>query len=45
MIEHDDNEEHVRQTEFVRAMLESWDTVIDIYGFIYNEIHDMMDHQ
>ncbi len=41
---HDDNEEQVRQTEFLREMLEIRDTVIGINGLNYNEIQDMIDH-
>ncbi len=32
LIEHDDNEEKVRQTEFLREMQEMRDKVIDING-------------
>ncbi len=41
LIEHNDNEEQVRQTECLREMM---DKVIDINGFSYNEIQDMIDH-
>ncbi len=41
LIERNDNEEQVRQTECLREMM---DKVIDINGFSYNEIQDMMDH-
>ncbi len=43
LIEHDDNEEQVRQTEFVREMLEMRNKVHDINGVNYNEIPDMID--
>ncbi len=45
LIEHDYNEEQqVRQTECLREMLEMRDEVINIDGFNYNEIQDMIDH-
>ncbi len=43
-IEHDDNEEQVRQTEFLREMFEMRDKVIDVNGFNYNEKQDMIGH-
>ncbi len=33
LIEHDDNEEQVRQTELLSEMLEMRDKIIDINGF------------
>ncbi len=44
LIEYGDNEEEVRQTELVREMLEMKDKIIDIDGFNFSEIQDMIDH-
>ncbi len=37
-------QEHVRKVEFVREMQEMMDKVIDINGFVYNDVQDMISH-